>query len=150
MSSIPVPERGQPLDLTYIYQIAKTVNQLSLQSAYSANRFMSIETPAAGVGRQDIKVTESRIIAGYKEITNNASITQGSEISFSYDFPAADFKYPPVVTATPINISGTEAGKDIVLVLTLVTTARIEGVARFNTAGAATVGVNLIAVGVPN
>jgi hypothetical protein len=150
MSSIPLPERGQPLDLSYIYEIAKTVNQLSLQSSFSANRFVSIETPAAGVGRQDIKVTESRMVAGYKEITNNTSITQGAEISFSYDFPAADFKYPPIVTASPINISGTEAGKDILVVLTLVTTSRVEGVAKFNTSGTASVGINLIAVGVPN
>ena len=121
-----------------------------MQSSYSANRFVSIETPAAGVGRQDVKVTESRIIAGYKEITNNTSITQGAEIAFSYDFPAADFKYPPIVTASPINISGTEAGKDILVVLTLVTTSRVEGVAKFNTSGTASVGINLIAVGVPN
>jgi hypothetical protein len=150
MANIPVPERGQPLDLSYIYSIAKTVNQLSLQSAYSANKFVSIDTPAAGVGRQDIKVTESRVVAGYKEITNNTSINQGSEISFSYDFPAADFKYAPIVTATPINISGTEAGKDVIVSLTLVTTSRVEGIAKFNVSGTASVGINLIAVGVPN
>lgn len=150
MANIPVPERGQPLDLSYIYTIAKTVNQLSMQSAYSANRFVSIDTPSAGVGRQDIKVTESRVVAGYKEITNNTSINQGSEISFSYDFPAADFKYAPIVTATPVNISGTEAGKDVIISLTLVTTSRVEGIAKFNISGTVSVGINLIAVGVPN
>lgn len=150
MSNIPVPERGQPLDLTYIYQIAKTVNQLSLQSAYSANRFASIDVPNSGVARQDIKITDSRVVAGYKEVTSNTATTQETSIPFFYDFPAADFKYPPIVTATPVNVSGTETGRDVTVVLKQPTTSRVEGIVRFGVAGNSTVGVNIIAIGVPN
>ena len=67
---IPVPERGQPLDLSYIYKITEAVNQLSESAVYSANKFISIDTPGAGVGRQDVKVTDTRMVAGYKEIVN--------------------------------------------------------------------------------
>lgn len=132
MATVPVPQRGQPIDLTYIYKIAEEVNNLSRQSAYSTNKFVSVDTPGAGVGRQDIKVGESRIIGGYKEIASNATITDGQSVAFFYDFPAADFKYPPVVTVTPMNVSGTDAGKNVLVILTSVTTSRIEGIVRFN------------------
>lgn len=151
MSNIPVPERGQPLDLTYIYQIAKTVNQLSLQFSHSANRFASIDVPNSGsAARQDIKITDTRIIAGYKEVTSSNSTTQEASVSFFYDFPAADFKFPPIVTATPVNVSGTETGRNVTVVLKQPTTSRVEGIVRFGVAGNSTVGVNIIAIGVPN
>lgn len=150
MANIPVPERGQPLDLTYIYQIANTVNQLSQQAAYSSNKFTSIETPGANVGRQDVRISDSRIVGGYYELAPNISVNAGSTVSFSYNFPGADFKYPPVVTATPINISGTESGRDVFVILTLVTTSRVEGVVKFGTSGTASVGINLIAIGIPS
>jgi hypothetical protein len=150
MSNIPVPERGQPLDLTYIYQIARTVNQLSLQSSFSANRFASIDVPGTQLPRQDIKVTDSRIVAGYKEVTSSTATTQETSVPFFYDFPAADFKYPPIVTATPVNVSGTETGRDVVIVLKQATTSRVEGIVRFGVAGNSTIGINIIAIGVPN
>jgi hypothetical protein len=147
---IPVPERGQPLDLSYIYKITEAVNQLSESAVYSANKFISIDTPGAGVGRQDVKVTDTRMVAGYKEIVNGTTITQGTELTFSYNFDVAEFKYPPIVVATPQNISGTEAGKDVSVVLTFVSASRVEGVVRFNTTGSVAVGIHLMAMGVPN
>jgi hypothetical protein len=148
MSKIPLPELGQPIDLTYIYTIAEAVNRLS-RDAVSTNRFLSVDTPGFGVGKEDLKVTESRIIGGYKEVTNSASNLQGSEITFFYNFEPAGFKHPPIVTATPVNISGTEAGKDVRIVLTSVSASRVDGVVKFGTSGVATVGVSLIAIGVP-
>lgn len=150
MANIPVPERGQPIDLSYIYQIANAVNKLSTQAVYSANKFVSIETPAANVGRQDVKITESRIIGGYHQLAPNTNVTTGAAIEFTYNFPGVDFKYPPIVTATPINISGTEAGKDVSVILTMVSASRVEGVVKFSTSGTASIGINIIAVGVPN
>jgi hypothetical protein len=150
MANIPVPERGQPLDLSYIYQITNAVNQLSAQASYSSNKFSSIETPAANVGRQDVRITDSRIVAGYYELAPNTDVNAGSSASFSYNFPAADFKYPPIVAATPINISGTASGGDVSVVLTLVTTSRIEGVVKFGTSGTASIGINILAIGIPS
>jgi len=31
MAKIPLPELGQPLDVSYIYQLANAINELSLQ-----------------------------------------------------------------------------------------------------------------------
>ncbi len=33
MAKVPLPERGQPLDVTYLYQLVEAVNDLSTQVA---------------------------------------------------------------------------------------------------------------------
>lgn len=147
MAKIPLPERGQPLDLTYIYQLASAINDLSTQVSPSTNKYVTIDTPAAG--KQNLKSADSRIIAGYVEVTNNSTVSAGNERNFSYDFPT-DFKYTPVATATPVNVGNTQAGKDVLVILKSVTTSRLEGIVKFNTSGDVSVAVNLIVVGVPN
>jgi hypothetical protein len=147
MARIPLPERGQPLDLSYIYQLANTINEISDQLSPTTARYTTIDTVSAG--RQNIRTSDARIVGGYLVVENNSSTSPDGEGTFSYDF--SDFQFVPVVTATPIliNEANTEAGKDVTVVLTQITTNRIEGLVRFNTIGVARVGINLIAVGVP-
>jgi len=147
LSKIPLPERGQPLDVSYIYQIAKSINELATQVSGSANRYSSIDTVSSGT--QNIRTADSRIVGGYVTVTNNSTTSPDGEGSFSYNF--SDFVYAPVVTATPILIdeNSTEAGKDVTVVLTKVSNNRVEGIVQFNTIGVASVGINLIMVGVP-
>jgi len=147
MAKIPLPERGQPLDLTYIYNLASAINELSDQVSPSTYKYVTIDTPSAG--KQSVKASEARIIAGFVEVTNNSTVSSGNEKTFSYDF-STDFKYAPIVTATPVNVGNTQAGKDVSVVLKTVTTSRVEGVVRFNTSGDLSVGVNLTIVGIPN
>lgn len=147
MSKIPLPERGQPLDLSYIYQLSNAVNELSEELSPTTARYTSIDTAASGT--QTVRTSDSRIIGGYVAVTNSSSTSPDGEGSFSYNF--SDFAYVPIVTATPILIEegSTESGKDITVVLTKVSTNRVEGVVRFNTIGVASVGLNLLIVGVP-
>ena len=44
----------------------------------------------------------------------------------------------------------TDAGKDVVVTLSSVTTSSIEGSVKFNLGGVTSVGINLIAIGIPN
>jgi predicted TIM-barrel enzyme len=147
MSRVPLPERGQPLDLSYIYQIANAVNELAVQLSPTVGRYTSIDTGNAGT--QSVRTSDARIVGGFVTVTNSSSTTSDGEASFSYNF--TDFKFVPVVTATPILTSnvGTDASKDIVVVLTRITTNRVEGIVKFNTIGVTDVGVNLIAIGIP-
>jgi hypothetical protein len=75
-------------------------------------------------------------------------VTGGTEKEFYYTFPA-DFKYAPVATATVINVGATDAGEDVTVVLKTVSTSRIDGIVKFNTTGKLSIGVNIIAVGIP-
>lgn len=145
MAKIPLPERGQPLDVTYIYQIAEAINNLSTQISSATSNTTTIEV--ANVGKQTVKTSEAKIVAGYKQISTTEAKAGNSE-PFSYDFPA--FKYPPIVSATVVNTDATTAGKDVTAVVTSVTTSRVDGFVRFGTDGKLSVVVHLMMVGIPN
>lgn len=147
MSILPVPERGQPLDVTYIYQIVKAINDLSSQISPSTYKYVTVDTPTSG--KQSVKASEARIIGGYVQVTTSTTQTAGSSQNFFYDFPT-DFKFSPVVTATAINVGNTDAGKDVMVTINSISTSRVEGVVKFNTGGDTSIGINLIIIGIPN
>ena len=84
MAKIPLPERGQPLDVTYISQMAQAINELSTAISPATYKYTSIDTPNAG--RQNIKGSEARVIAGNVRVVNSGTITAGEEKSFTYSF----------------------------------------------------------------
>lgn len=147
MSQIPLPERGQPIDLAYIYQLAEAINTLSAQITPSTNRYVTIETPLDG--KQSVLSSGVKMNAAYIEVYNNATVLAGQEQLFSYSYPA-EYKFAPVAVATPVNVGGTTAGKDISIILKNVTTSRVDGIVKFNANGDLTIGVNLIVIGIPN
>lgn len=147
MAKVPLPERGQPLDVTYIYQLADTINDLSTKVSSSTSNLTTVDTVSAG--KQNIKTSQAKIVAGYVEIANNSSVLASSEKSFAYDF-SSDYKYAPIVTATAVNTGNTPAGQNVSVVLKNITTSRVEGVVRFGASGDLSLAVNLIIVGVPN
>lgn len=147
MAILPLPERGQPLDVTYLYQIVKALNDLSTQTSTSIYKYVTVDTPNAG--KQSVKTSEARIIGGFVQVTASSSQTAGSSQIFSYNFPS-EFKFTPVVTATSINIGNTDAGKDVTVTLTSITTSGITGAVKFNIGGDTSIGVNLIIIGIPN
>jgi hypothetical protein len=147
MAILPVPERGQPLDVTYIYQIVKAINDLSVQISPSTYKYVTVDTPNAG--KQSVKASEARVIGGYVQVTTSTTQTAGSSQLFSYDFPS-EFKFAPVVTATPINVGSTDAGKDVTVTLNSVSTSKVEGTVKFNAGGDTSIGINLVIIGIPN
>jgi hypothetical protein len=147
MAKVPLPERGQPLDVTYVYQLANAINDLSTQVSSATYNYTTVDTVSAG--KQSIKTSEARVIAGYVEVANNSTVTASSDKTFSYDFPS-DFKYQPIATATAVNIGNTPAGQNVTVILKTVTTSRVEGIVRFNASGDLSLAVNLIIIGIPN
>jgi len=147
MSKLPVPERGQPLDVTYIYDIVKAINELYSQVSTSANKYVTVDTKDSGP--QSVKTSEARIIGGYVQVTTSSTQIAGSSLPFFYPF-GTDFKWAPVVTVTPINSGNTDAGKDVTVTINSISTSRIEGTVKFNVGGDTSIGLNLIIVGIPN
>ena len=145
--TIPLPERGQPLDVGYIYTIVESLNKLIAQTPTSTSKYVTVDVP--GIGQQSVKTSDAKIIGGYVEVVNGLGKTKGDFVGFSYDFNTS-FKYAPIATATPINIANTSAGKNVTVVLKTVTTSKVEGVVIFNETGDVTVGLNIIVVGIPN
>ena len=148
MAKIPLPERGQPIDLSYVYTMANAINDIAVStSTNNTGRYTTVDTPLNGA--QTVKTSEARVVGGYVKAATGSDVIVGNEISFVYNFPS-DFKYAPIVTASPINIGNTTAGRNVVVILKAVTTSKVEGIVRFNTAGNVTLGVNIIAVGIAN
>lgn len=146
-TNVPIPQRGQPLDLTYIYNLANAVNELSASISSSIEKYVTVDTPA--VGKISVKSSDAKIIAAYQEINSDATVTADSEKSFSYSFETP-FKFAPIATVSPVNIGDTDAGENVRVILTQVTTTRVDGVVKFGATGKATIGVNIIVVGIPN
>jgi hypothetical protein len=145
MAKVPLPERGQPLDVTYIYQLAEALNDISTQVSSATYKTTTIDTAS---GPESVKTSEAKVVGGYKVVVNNRSVTAATEVPFEYSYN--DFKYIPIVTATPVNIGDSPAGQNVTVTLTSVTTTKVNGIVRFNAAGNLTVAVNLIIVGIPN
>lgn len=147
MANIPIPQQGQPIDYQYIYQIVDNLNELSTKvtSKFSESKFQNKQ----GISETH-RLNDLSVVAGYKEVVVAKDVTSEKEIGFSYDF-GVTFKYPPVVTASPILIENTNAGRDVAVVINDISTTRMTGYVSFNAAktGKASVGVNIIAIGVP-
>lgn len=147
MAKISLPERGQPLDVSYISRLASAINDLSESATPSLYKYFMVDTKNAG--KQSVKIAESRILGAYIEVSTTISRSKGAAVDFSYDF--SGFKYAPVVTATPQIVgNATTAGKNVSVVIKSITTSKVEGVVVFNEAGDAAVAVNLIIIGIPN
>ena len=95
-----------------------------------------------------MQTSNTRIVGGLVEVANNSTVSAGNERTFTYDFK--DFKYPPIVSATPVNTGQTPAGLNVNIVLKSVTETRVEGVVRFGASGDLSLSVHLVIVGIPN
>jgi hypothetical protein len=146
MAKIPLPDRGQPLDVTYIYQIADAINQVSNEISSATYNYTTVSTRDAG--DQVIQTRAAKILAGYVDITTNESVTAGTTKSFTFSY-SADFKYPPIATATVVNRGISDVGDDVTVVIRSITTSRIEGIVKFNSAGQVTTTVNITVIGIP-
>jgi hypothetical protein len=146
MAKIPLPERGQPIDVSYVYQITNAVNQLSDKITSTGFNYTTIDTPSSG--KQNVKTSEARIIGGSINVEGTSVVAESTK-SFTYPY-SGNFKYSPVATATIVNKGLTPAGDDATVVLTSVDANGLSGLVKFRKAGNVSVAVNLIIVGIPN
>ena len=147
MAKIPTPDRGQPIDVSYIYQIVEAVNELSSQASSSTYKYTTVDTTN---GQQSFVTSETKMVGGEASVYSTlTTVTAGQTQQFSYPFKG-EFKYAPIVSATPVLIEGTTAGQDISVIIQSVTTSNVTGVVRFDSSGSLAVKVHIIAIGVPH
>ena len=146
MAKVPLPDRGQPLDVTYLYQIANAVNDLSDSISTATYNYTSVDTRT--LGRQDIKNNNAKFYAGYVDVTIDETVSANSTKPWSISF-ASDFKYAPIVTATPVNTGTSTIGNDVTVTITSISTTAVNGIIRFNSYGSVSTSVNIVAIGIP-
>jgi len=146
MSKVPLPDRGQPLDVTYLYQIANALNDAVDTISTATYNYTTVDT--RGVGKEDVKNSNAKVYAAYKDIVTNETVSSSTTKTFYIDF-ASEFKYPPIVTATAVNTGTSTIGNDVFAIITSTSTSRVEGIVRFNSSGSVSTSVNIIAIGLP-
>jgi hypothetical protein len=147
MAKIPTPDRGQPLDVTYVYQIVEAINDLSSQISSAKYKYASIDTSE---GRQNTLLTDTKVVAGWVNVYPAVTqVAADKEETFSFSFKG-EYKYPPIVTATPVVIDGTSSGQEVTILITSVTTSAVNGIVKFASSGNLALRVNIIAIGLPN
>lgn len=146
MAKIPLPDRGQPLDVTYIYQMANAINEVSNEISSATYNFTTITTRDAK--EQTVQTSSAKIIGAFVDIVSDDSVTANTTRPFYYTYDS-DFAYPPIVVATVVNNGTSSVGDDVSVIIRSVTTSRIDGIVKFNTGGQVSTTVNLIAIGIP-
>ena len=146
MAEIPLPERGQPFDVTYIYQVVDALNSLTKQVSDTGAEYSVVDV--IGQEAKNQKTSNTKFVGKFKLVANAETVTAGQEKSYPIDYP--NFKFPPIVTVSVVNRGGTAAGANTTIVLGDITTTQANFTVKYGLSGTATVGVNLIAIGVPN
>jgi len=146
MARVPLPERGQPLDVSYIYSLAAAINDLATQVAEDSFNMSAVQTNTMGV--QNSKTSDLRFTAGTKQIYNGENVIAEKTQDGEWEFPVK-FKYPPIVTITPVNVGGNQYGNDVIATLKNVTTDKAYFTIRPNKTGEMSLSVNIIAIGIP-
>lgn len=147
MARIPTPDRGQPIDVPYLYQMASAINSLADQIDESSSKYTTVYSREAQ--KQDMRTSDTKFYASFYDLPQQLQVSQGDTREFSFDISAANFKYPPIVTVSPVNTGTSTASNDVFAVLSSITTSRIDGFVRFNSSGTVDIAINLIAIGVP-
>lgn len=146
MAKVALPDRGQPLDLAYIYQLAQAINNLSDQLSPVTEKSVIINTDGTD---RSARTSDARVVGKTISVTQGLSVGSGQEVTVPVQL--GSFAYKPIVTATPvINSEVTQSSTDVSVIIKEVTSSSATIVVRFNTIGVATVDVNVLAVGIPN
>jgi hypothetical protein len=138
MTAISLPEKGQPLDVNYIYDMANQINNLT-------NVISIRSTSSSRINENSETTSNLKFFAATKSLTSTNASSNATE-SFFFTYP--EFKFTPVAVVTITNNSGSSAGDNVTTTLRNVTTSRTEGVVRFGTSGAVNLLISIIVVGI--
>ena len=149
--ALQLPQRGQPMDYSYLYQLVEQVNSLSAELARSkTSNYFNNDNP--GQTRDTLSAADTKIVATTLKFSDNIKNTS-DKVTKTIPFDSSGFLYPPIVTVTPqVAETGnnTDLGKDVTVVITAVTANSVTVQVNYNLGKKqdVTVRLNVIAVGV--
>ena len=138
MGILATPNRGQPLDVDYISQIAGQVNQLTTLVGDRSSAFSTVNDV-------NTKTSDIKIFAKTVNVFSSTNKTDGDVVDYTVSYPP--FSGNPVVTATIVSGSSSSIGDDAVVVLKNISTSSCTFRVTFYPGGSLDIFVNLIAVG---
>ena len=146
--AMQLPQRGQPIDYSYLYQLVEQVNSLSAELARNKSS-NQIDNGEVSQARDKVGISETKIVAKKHKVGTHKVKDAKDSIPFTITFDG--FLYAPVVTITPQASDKAQSSEmDIYLVIKNITPNSVTGTIQLN-AGAketADISLNMIAVGV--
>lgn len=140
MGILATPNRGQPLDVDYISQIAGQVNQLTTLVGDRSSSFSTINDVT-------VKTADIKMFAKTVNVFASTNKTDGDVVDYTISYPP--FNGNPVVTATIVSGASSSIGDDSIVVLKNVSTSSCTFRVTFNTGGNLDIFVNILAIGFP-
>lgn len=140
MGILATPNRGQPLDVDYVSQIAGQVNQLTTLVGDRSSSFSSINDVS-------VKTADIKIFAKTVNVFASTNKTDGDVVDYTISYPP--FNGNPIVTATIVSGASSSIGDDSVVVLKNISTSGCTFRVTFNTGGNLDIFVNILAIGFP-
>jgi hypothetical protein len=139
---LSLPQQGQPLDVNYIYQIAREINSLN-------NQLMQTKTNSVidnGFQREEMRTNNVRFYAATENVVS-ASVKANSsqERRVSFDPP---FLNTPIVVGSIRNSQNSTAGNNIILTTKNVSAGGAVFELLYNKDGNVNVNIDIIAIGV--
>jgi hypothetical protein len=136
VKNIPTPNRGQPIDVDYISQIANQVNAIG--------NLVDNATSYSTVGTVSRRTNELKIVAKTVQYTKQADEKASESISIT--FPP--FNGIPIATATVV--ASSDVGDSATVVIKELTSQSASVKVDFGDAtGQASININFIAIGLP-
>ena len=139
MAQIELPDRGQPLDISYLFRIAQEINRVSelVASRLSKIKYRDTSTPSQVLTSNIVFYAETQ-----KIVDANLSVQPNAPASFDY---SGIFKTTPVVTCSVTSITGVS---NLYPVLSAVTQNSCQvNVFSSATSGAFSADISIIAIG---
>lgn len=144
MSQISPPEKGQPIDVDYLYQIVTTLNAVNNRLALSSNATSYVP---GNDGASTLVNTGSLQFFARTIPISPRIVTAGQTIEVDVTFDK-EFRTRPVVMATPF-ISGavSEANKSIVATVEATTLKKTKILLLCQIAGSISIDIGVLAIG---
>jgi hypothetical protein len=139
MAQIELPDRGQPLDISYLFRIAQEINRVSelVGSSLSKIKYRDTSTPSQILTSNIVFYAETQ-----KIVDGNLSVQANAPASFDY---SGIFKTTPVVTCSVTSVTGVS---NLYPVLSAVTQNSCQvNVFSSATSGAFSADISIIAIG---
>lgn len=146
MARLSLPNKGQPLDVTYIYDIVEAVNSLSEEGSALAQGNNFLFSGQDSIPRSS-KIYGAQIYASVQTLAST-TVNASQTYSLTFDFNPG-FAYPPVVQATIENAAQTNTVVDATVNVQNITTTSATASVRFANSGSASVKIHLTAIGLP-
>jgi hypothetical protein len=149
MGHLPTPANGAAIDVNYISQIVTEINNLTTDLGNVGRQSRIINSASKTVPKLKIPTSQLSFVAGRKAVSSDANSATNDVINTTFFF-GQNFKYPPLVVATPeINSSGIKNNTlGVSVVVKEVFENRVDLFVIFNSdAKKVTINVNVLAIG---